>query len=191
VPPRRKPWTGSGRIQGNLSGSAGGNPEPSRRYTDGRCRDYLRATVPLMTGQSVPRPHSASCGRRDSPRRAEIPGSRESLGSRFESWWAHFPGFSVCVCVRESIKWPLASQGYQMPFERKGRASGHGAEARRGLSSGRWRLVRHPALTRRLSARRWSQHRPIIHGNHGRELHWLPSDCRNRLLAMATVGRFC
>ena len=49
--------------------------------------------------------------------------------------------------------------------------------------------MRHPALTRRLSARRWSQHRPIIHGDHGRELHWLPSDCRNRLLAMATVGR--
>jgi len=57
------------------------------------------------------------------------------------------------IC-RETIKWPLASQGYQMPFERKGRASGHGAEGRRGLSSGRWCLVRHPALTRRLSARR-------------------------------------
>jgi hypothetical protein len=33
------------------------------------------------------------------------------------------------------------------------------------------------------------QHRPIIHGDHGSELHWLPSDCRNRLLTMATVGQ--
>ena len=43
-----------------------GNPEPSRRYTVGRCRDYLRAggavprRAPLMTGLSVPRP-TRSC----------------------------------------------------------------------------------------------------------------------------------
>ena len=40
----------TGRIQGNRSGSAGGNPEPSRRYTAGRCRDYLGAEAPLITG---------------------------------------------------------------------------------------------------------------------------------------------
>jgi hypothetical protein len=28
----------------------GGNPEPSHRYTGGRCRDYLRATALLITG---------------------------------------------------------------------------------------------------------------------------------------------
>ena len=33
---------------------ADGNPEPSRRYTAGRCRDYLRTSVFLMTGLSVP-----------------------------------------------------------------------------------------------------------------------------------------
>jgi hypothetical protein len=33
-----------------LTGEADGNPEPSRRYTAGRCRDYLRASVLLMTG---------------------------------------------------------------------------------------------------------------------------------------------
>ena len=32
-------------------GSVDGNPEPSQRYTVGRCRDYLRAAVPLMTVQ--------------------------------------------------------------------------------------------------------------------------------------------
>jgi hypothetical protein len=35
-----------------------GNPEPSRRYTGGRCRDYLRARAPLITGWSVPHPHA-------------------------------------------------------------------------------------------------------------------------------------
>ena len=48
-----------GMNSGNPSGRAtDGNPEPSRRYTAGRCRDYLRATVPLMTGKSVP--HTAA-----------------------------------------------------------------------------------------------------------------------------------
>jgi len=37
----------------------GGNPEPSRRYTAGRCRDYLRATAPFITGSSVPHPTRA------------------------------------------------------------------------------------------------------------------------------------
>ena len=30
--------------------AADGNPEPSRRYTAGRCRDYLGTSVSLMTG---------------------------------------------------------------------------------------------------------------------------------------------
>jgi hypothetical protein len=30
-----------------------GNPEPSRRYTAGRCRDYRRGIAPLMTGKSA------------------------------------------------------------------------------------------------------------------------------------------
>ena len=33
-----------------FSQARNGNPEPSRRYTAGRCRDYLRAAVPLITG---------------------------------------------------------------------------------------------------------------------------------------------
>lgn len=37
--------------------SAHGNPEPSRRYTGGRCRDYLWAKGPLITGTSIPHPH--------------------------------------------------------------------------------------------------------------------------------------
>ena len=37
--------------------SSAGNPEPSQRYTVGRCRDYLRGKVPLITGWSVPHPN--------------------------------------------------------------------------------------------------------------------------------------
>ena len=37
-----------------VAASADGNPEPSRRYTAGRCRDYLRTSVFLITGLSVP-----------------------------------------------------------------------------------------------------------------------------------------
>jgi len=43
-----------------------GNPEPSRGYTFGRCRDYLgtgrKAEVSLITGKSVPRPNNAVVG---------------------------------------------------------------------------------------------------------------------------------
>src|SRR5882672_12302594 len=39
-----------------------GNPEPSRRYTAGRCRDYLRASVLLITGASVPHPTQGDLG---------------------------------------------------------------------------------------------------------------------------------
>src|SRR5690349_10195689 len=47
-----------GMNSGKPSGTSHGNPEPSRRYTGGRCRDYLRARVPLMTGWSIPHPHA-------------------------------------------------------------------------------------------------------------------------------------
>jgi len=30
-----------------------GNAEPSRGYIPGRCRDYRRGSVPLITGQSA------------------------------------------------------------------------------------------------------------------------------------------
>ena len=36
---------------------ADGNPEPSRRYTAGRCRDYLSASVALNDRQERPAPH--------------------------------------------------------------------------------------------------------------------------------------
>ena len=36
-----------------LTGGAEGNPEPSRGYTPGRCRDYRRGPVPLITGKSA------------------------------------------------------------------------------------------------------------------------------------------
>lgn len=36
-----------------VTGYAVGNPEPSRGYTLGRCRDYWRGLVPLITSQSV------------------------------------------------------------------------------------------------------------------------------------------
>jgi hypothetical protein len=59
-----------GMNSGNPTGATRhGNPEPSRRYTAGRCRDYLRAgfdppndvlgivfELPLITGKSVPHP---------------------------------------------------------------------------------------------------------------------------------------
>ena len=33
-----------------VAASADGNPEPSRQYTAGRCRDYLGTSVFLITG---------------------------------------------------------------------------------------------------------------------------------------------
>jgi hypothetical protein len=46
-----------GKNSGKPSSVADGNPEPSRRYTAGRCRDYLGAGAPLMTGLEHPAPH--------------------------------------------------------------------------------------------------------------------------------------
>ena len=45
-----------------LTGHADGDPEPSRGYTLGRCRDYLRTSVFLITGKSVPRPSNDIAG---------------------------------------------------------------------------------------------------------------------------------
>ena len=50
------------RVDGTNSGkpssasAADGNPEPSRRYTAGRCRDYLRASSALDDRQERPAP---------------------------------------------------------------------------------------------------------------------------------------
>jgi hypothetical protein len=59
----------SGKPSGESHRDAHGNPEPSRRYTAGRCRDYLRARgvagsgrkseAPLMTGIEPPAPSRA------------------------------------------------------------------------------------------------------------------------------------
>src|SRR6202142_3412867 len=43
-------------MQGNLTARAEGNPEPSRRYPAGRCRDYLSAAVALNDRQERPAP---------------------------------------------------------------------------------------------------------------------------------------
>ena len=45
-----------------LTSKVDGNREPSRWYTSGRCRDYLGASVHLITGESVPRPTSKAGG---------------------------------------------------------------------------------------------------------------------------------
>ena len=65
VPVRGNAYSGRDEFRGTFErrSAAHGNPEPSRRYTAGRCRDYLRASVPLMTGRSIPHPH----GRNESP----------------------------------------------------------------------------------------------------------------------------
>ena len=100
-------------------GATHGNPEPSRRYTAGRCRDYLRASAPLMTGRSIPHPHAriASPIRRRRPytgeeivhsrrkRRARVNplvlGSNPSgpIGS------TRSPG-AICNIERAGARWP-------------------------------------------------------------------------------------
>src|SRR5882757_8467038 len=77
---------------------AHGNPEPSRRYTGGRCRDYLWASAPLITGTSIPHPHvRGRCllavpwgtGEEIVHSWRKRRGFSESLGRRFESYRAH------------------------------------------------------------------------------------------------------
>jgi hypothetical protein len=65
VPSRRKPRSGRDEFREPFRSATDGNPEPSRRYIAGRCRDYLRAAAqtpraPLMTGKSVPHPKRAT-----------------------------------------------------------------------------------------------------------------------------------
>ena len=75
----RNRQTKTGRIQGNRSGSAGGNPEPSRRDTAGRGRDYLRARAPLMTGLGIPHPTSTAEGDEKVHAKAKVLGNVNPL----------------------------------------------------------------------------------------------------------------
>ena len=65
---------------------AAGNPEPSRRYTAGRCRDYLSASVALNDRLERPAPH---WGEEIVHSLRKRRGKSESLGPRFESERAH------------------------------------------------------------------------------------------------------
>src|SRR6202522_2800827 len=86
VPSQRKLRSGRDEFRETLEPWADGNPEPSRRYTAGRCRDYLSASVALNDRLERPAPlrgeeivHSLRKRR----------GRSESLGPRFESERAH------------------------------------------------------------------------------------------------------
>src|SRR5580658_402042 len=86
VPSHRKVRSGRDEFRETSPARADGDPEPSRRYTAGRCRDYLSATVALNDRLERPAPlwgeeivHSLRKRR----------GSSESLGPRFESERAH------------------------------------------------------------------------------------------------------
>jgi len=46
----------SGEFGETQTGNAVGNPEPSRGYTPGRCRDYRRGSALLITGKSARHP---------------------------------------------------------------------------------------------------------------------------------------
>jgi hypothetical protein len=88
VPSHRKVRSGRDEFRETLTVGADGNPEPSRRYTAGRCRDYLSAAVALNDRLELPAPlwgeeivHSLRKRR----------GRSESLGPRFESERAHHP----------------------------------------------------------------------------------------------------
>src|SRR5450631_1466163 len=56
VPSHRKVRSGRDEFRETLTVEADGNPEPSRRYTAGRCRDYLSATVALNDRLERPAP---------------------------------------------------------------------------------------------------------------------------------------
>src|ERR1700723_1347654 len=88
VPSHRKVRSGRDEFRETSPSTADGNPEPSRRYTAGRCRDYLSASVALNDRLERPAPlvgeeivHSLRKRR----------GRSESLGPRFESERAHQP----------------------------------------------------------------------------------------------------
>src|SRR6202021_2489459 len=101
VPSHRKVRSGRDEFRETLTARADGNPEPSRRYTAGRCRDYLSASVALNDRLERPAPlwgeeivHSLRKRR----------GRSESLGPRFGSERAHhfamFGDISLAVHVK-------------------------------------------------------------------------------------------
>ena len=86
VPSHRKVRSGRDEFRETLTVHADGNPEPSRRYTAGRCRDYLSATVALNDRLERPAPHRGEEIVHSHRKRRE---RSESLGPRFESERAH------------------------------------------------------------------------------------------------------
>src|SRR5450631_1439471 len=58
VPSHRKVRSGRDEFRETLTVEADGNPEPSRRYTAGRCRDYLSAGVALNDRHERPAPYT-------------------------------------------------------------------------------------------------------------------------------------
>src|SRR3984957_4559205 len=56
VPSHRRVRSGREEFRETLTVRADGNPEPSRRYTAGRCRDYLSAAVALNDRLERPAP---------------------------------------------------------------------------------------------------------------------------------------
>src|SRR5260370_40572505 len=56
VPSHRKVRSGRDEFRETSPARAAGNPEPSRRYTAGRCRDYLSASVALNDRLERPAP---------------------------------------------------------------------------------------------------------------------------------------
>jgi hypothetical protein len=86
VPSHRKVRSGRDEFRETLTVGADGNPEPSRRYTAGRCRDYLSAEGALNNRHERPAPHWGEEIVRSLRKRR---GQSESLGPRFESERAH------------------------------------------------------------------------------------------------------
>ena len=89
VPSHRKVRSGRDEFREPSPASlrvADGNPEPSRRYTAGRCRDYLSASVALNDRLERPAPYRGEEIVHSLRKRR---GSSESLGLRFESERAH------------------------------------------------------------------------------------------------------
>src|SRR5271168_4248913 len=86
VPSHRKVRSGRDEFRETSPAQADGNPEPSRRYTAGRCRDYLSASVALNDRLERPAP---SRGEEIVHSLRKRRGLSESLGPRFESERAH------------------------------------------------------------------------------------------------------
>src|SRR5271163_3862936 len=95
VPSHRKVRSGRDEFRETSTARAAGNPEPSRRYTAGRCRDYLSAEVALNDRLERPAPHRGEEIVHSLRKRR---GRSESLGPRFESERAHYS-----VDVRTSV----------------------------------------------------------------------------------------